>query len=239
MRRLAFLSVFVAAPWLACGKASPTVAASAIVDGGVVRTGVQVTETPDAAGLPPPPDLDVADLDQQLKCPNRSTPNACRILKAFGQATRQVGQVPSGDGRWLGMGYRVERGRETTEAQMLSISNVPSNSVGPSDMPVRIAMEPLPDEKGREGRRVLRSLMHGDSLPSNSRTLAAVKAWRSLNARIGMATTGLSVRLLAEEATFVRQANGNMVVIRQRTPAPGAPPPGADGLYAELWPVKW
>jgi hypothetical protein len=239
MRRLSCPSILVAALCLACGKAKPLVTASPIADAGGMRLGTVLVETPDAAALPPPPDLEIAYLESQLKCPNRATPNACRILKAFGQATRQVGQVPSGDGRWIGMGYRVEHGSEKAEAQMLSMTNVSSNSVGPTDLPIRIAMDPLPDEKSKDGRKVLRLLMRRDSLPSNSRTLTSVKAWRSGNGRIGMATTGLSVRLLAEEATFVRQANGNMVVIRQRTPPPGASPPGADGLYAELWPVTW
>jgi hypothetical protein len=133
----------------------------------------------------------------------------------------------------------VAEGDETSEPQMLSVSNVPASSVAPTDVPVRIAMDPLPLDRSKEGRKVVRALSHGDSLSPKSKSIAYLKAWVSGNARIAMDTTGPSLRLIAEEATFVRQGNGSVLVIRQRNVPPGSPPPGGDGLYVELWPVKW
>jgi len=54
-----------------------------------------------------------------------------------------------------------------------------------------------------------------------------------------MATDGPSVRLIAEEATYVRQAGQKVLVIKMKASVPGVVTPPGDGAYAELWAVTW
>src|SRR3954447_10757337 len=114
-------------------------------------TRIGVTEVPDAMVMaaavvenpgPPkaPPDLDAEGLMKQLHCPDRRHAHACRILRDFSDATRGLAPVPSGQGRWLGKGYRVEKGRERGELTLLGTAGVQSGPIEPPDLPLRVAM---------------------------------------------------------------------------------------------------
>jgi len=69
-----------------------------------------------------------------------------------------MAQAPSGQGRFMGTAYRVEKGVEKSELVVLVASNVPASSVGPTDIPLRIAMGSLPKDKVRDGGKLARSL---------------------------------------------------------------------------------
>jgi hypothetical protein len=192
------------------------------------------------AGAPQlPPDLDVRALERQLNCTGGRHGSACRILHEFGQATKGIGQVPSGQGRWMGRTIRVEKGRERVELEVLAASNVPQSSVGPTDLPLRVAMAPLPKDKRRDGNKLARALAHGDTVARTNKALPFVKDWTSDNGRIAMATDGPSVRLIAEEATYVRQVGQKVLVVKMKAAVPGVANTPGDGAYAELWAVSW
>src|SRR5678815_429015 len=97
----------------------------------------------------------------------RDSSHSCRILRAFGQATRGIGQAPSGQGRFMGTAFRVEGGIEKRDLVVLAAANAPSNSVGPTDIPLRVAMGSLPKDKQRDGGKLARALAQG-SMPSSS-----------------------------------------------------------------------
>jgi hypothetical protein len=197
---------------------------------------------PEAAAPAPaaPPHLDAKALERQLGCPSRRHAHACYVAHQFAQSTHSVTQVPSGEGRWVGHAYRVERGAERGELEVLSVTNVPTNPASPTDLPFKIAMGTVPKDKRRDGQKLARALAHGDTVSGANKALPFVKAWSSDNGRVAMSTAGVSVRLLAEEATFLRQGPGQrLFLIRQRLAAPGAAAAAGDGTYAELWPVKW
>ena len=225
----------------ACHGAKPdrvgtTLAADASDEGGAVLGIVQ-----EAAAPPLPPDLDVHALERQLNCSHGRHGHACRILREFGQATKGIAQVPSGEGRWMGKTFRVEKGREKVELEVLAASNVPAASVGPTDLPLRVAMAPLPKDKRliRDGAKLARALSHGDTVARTNKALPFAKEWTSANGRIAMATDGPSVRLIAEEATYVRQTGQKVLVIKMKASVPGVVSPPGDGAYAELWAVTW
>jgi hypothetical protein len=203
-------------------------------DGGGALGGLE-----EAAAPPLPPDLDVRALERQLNCSGGRHGHACRILHEFGDASKGIGQVPSGQGRWMGKTYRVERGIEKVELEVLAASNVPSASVGPTDLPLRVAMAPLPKEKRRDGAKLAHALSRGDTVARTNKALPFVKGWTSDNGRIAMATDGPSVRLIAEEATYVRQAGQKVLVIKMKAAVPGVVATPGDGAYAELWAVTW
>jgi len=193
----------------------------------------------EAAAPPLPPDLDVHALQRQLHCPDRRHGRACRILREFEQASHGMAQAPSGQGRFMGTAYRVEKGVEKSELVVLVASNVPASSVGPTDIPLRIAMGSLPKDKVRDGGKLARSLSHGAMPAQSNKALAFAKTWTSENGRIAMTTDGPSVRLIAEEATYVRQAGQRALVIKMKPSLPGVVVPPGDGTYAELWAVTW
>jgi hypothetical protein len=193
----------------------------------------------EAAAPPLPPDLDVRALERQLNCPNGRHYQACRILREFGHATRGIGQAPSGQGRFMGTAYRVERGVEKRDLVVLAASNAPASTIGPTDIPLRVAMGLLPKDKHRDGSKLARLLAQGSMPASSNKALAFAKAWTSENGRIAMATDGPSVRLIAEEATYIRQVGQRALVIKMKPALPGVASVPGDGTYAELWAVTW
>jgi hypothetical protein len=178
-------------------------------------------------------------LERQLNCPNGRHAHACRILHEFAAATHGIGQAPSGQGRFMGNAYRLDHGVEKHDFVVLAASNVNASTVGPTDIPLRVAIGPLPKDKRRDGGKLARALAHGSMPASSNKALAFAKAWSSDNGRIAMITSGPSVRLIAEEATFVRQVGQRALVIQMKPALPGVVTPPGDGTYAELWAVTW
>jgi hypothetical protein len=220
-----------------CRSPEPTRIGSTVEAGAPSEAVLALVE---AAAPPLAPDLDVHALERQLHCPDRRHGHACRILREFARATKGMAQAPSGQGRFVGTAYRVDKGIERNDLVVLLAENVPASGVGPSDIPLRIAMSPLPKDKRRDGNKLARALANG-YLPSttNNKALSFAKTWTSDNGRIAMVTTGPSVRLIAEEATYVRQSGQRALVIKMKPAIPGVLSPPGDGTYAELWAVTW
>jgi hypothetical protein len=220
-----------------CGKSAEATRVGTIVGPEAGAEPAQVVA--EAAAPPLPPDVDVKSLERQLHCPGGRHANACRILRAFDHATQGIGQAPSGQGRFVGNEFRVDHGVEKRDIVMLLAANAPAASVGPTDIPLRVAMAPLPKDKRRDAGKLARALAHGDTPPSSNKALAYAKTWTSENGRIAMATAGHSVELIAEEATYIRQAGQRVLVIKMKPALPGVATPPGDGTYAELWAVTW
>jgi hypothetical protein len=232
---LFFAVALMSAP--ACRSAPERVGTTVTADAGDEGGALGAVQEASAPSLPP--DLDVKALERQLNCSGGRHGSACRILHEFAQASKGIGQVPSGEGRWMGKTIRVEKGRDRVELEVLAASNVAQASVSPTDLPLRIAMAPLPKEKRRDGAKLARALAHGDSVARTNKALPFVKDWTSANGRIAMATDGPSVRLIAEEATYVRQAGQKVLVVKMKAAVPGVANTPGDGAYAELWAVTW
>jgi hypothetical protein len=232
--RFPFAAAFLAA---SCGRSSEPARVGATVpdDAAADAPAAQV----EAAVAPLPPDLDVHALERQLHCPDRRHSQACRILREFGKATHGMAQAPSGYGRFMGNAFRVEHGAEKRDLVVLAASNVNAATVGPTDIPLRVAMGSLPKDKHRDGGKLARALAHGAMPAASNKALQFAKAWTSDNGRIAMATDGPSVRLIAEEATYVRQSGQRALVIKMKPAVPGVVAPPGDGTYAELWAVTW
>jgi hypothetical protein len=122
---------------------------------------------------------------------------------------------------------------------VLSADNVPAASVGPTDLPLRVALGNLPRELRRDGDKLARALVRSEQVSTNNKAVPFVKAWSSANGRIALPTSGPSVRLLDDEATYVRQEGQKVIIVRLRAATPGKAAPPGDGTYAVLWPVSW
>ncbi len=221
-----------------CGKSAETTRIGTTVAPDASPDAAAVAEV-EAAAPPLPPDLDVQALERQLHCPDRRHAHACRILREFGRATHGMSQAPSGYGRFMGNAFRVDKGVEKHDFVVLAASNVNGATVGPTDIPLRVAMGSLPKDKRRDGSKLARALAQGAMPASSNKALQFAKAWTSENGRIAMTTEGPSVRLIAEEATYVRQVGQRALVVQMKPALPGVATPPGDGTYAELWAVTW
>ena len=79
----------------------------------------------------------------------------------------------------------------------------------------------------RDGEKLAKALAHSETVARTNKAVPYIKSWSSDHGRTAMSTTGPSVRLIAEEATYLRQAGQKVLVVKLRPLAPGvAPSPG-------------
>jgi hypothetical protein len=222
--------LFVAA---ACDKGSSS--------GGAPRQGSLLPEPSAAHPTPAPaaqssPDIDTAPLSKQLGCGSARHREACRILDEFGRATRWNQQIPSGEGRWVGHSNSVDKGADKAELYIFVARQVPTSTVGPTELPIRIGTGVFPEDKHDAALKLVNALSRFDTVPRSNQALAYLKGWTSGDEKGAIATQGPSVRLVSDHETYVRQGSGQkllVVVVRASGASPG------DGLYAEVWPATW
>jgi hypothetical protein len=233
------ISVVVAAAAIGCKNEQRTGSLAAQADAAIDAA----SQTEDAGpAIVLPPDLDTKLLQQHLGCLHGRHGHACRIVREFSDGSRFGATIPSGGARWMGKAYRIDHGgAERADFAVVHAIGIPSANLGTADLPFKLGLDSLPKDKRKGAGKLLKALSHSERVPASNKTYPFVKDYVSDNARLAMATTGLSVRLLAEEAVFVRQSKvrQKLVVIRLKADASGAPLAGADGTYADLWPVTW
>jgi len=220
------------------GKVAPT--SDARVDSAAVDS--SPPDADQAASVSLPPDLDVKRLEQELGCARGRHARVCKIVREFDEGSKYTGQLPSGGARWMGHGYRVEKaGPEKADLVVLSAVGMPTGTGGGADLPFRMGLDPLPKDLHKDGRKLADALARSASVPKSNKALPFVRAYTSDNSRIAFATSGMSVRLLSEDAVFVRQGKvrQELLVIRLKASASGMPLGEGDGDYAHLWPVTW
>jgi hypothetical protein len=199
------------------------------------------SDTPRAAqAVPAPPapaDIDVNALSNDLKCGKTGPKQACRVIKEFAQAQRFTGQTPSGEGRWVGQVFTVEKGVETERPIILWAKRVPTSQVGPGDLPIKVGHEFFPGELESHAEKLVRALMHGDAPSPRNQAFPFAKSLVPTQQRVIVNTNGQSVHVTSEESIFIRaKALRNVYLVNPST-ARGAN--SGDGMYAELWLADW
>jgi hypothetical protein len=191
--------------------------------------------TSTAAPLPAlaPADIDVAALRKKLGCTDARRA-LCRVLGEFADAGRFAPRIPSGEGRFIGTAYTLEKGAEKSELLLLSAIQAPTSTVPAGELALRIGMGPVPDDKRDHGVKLASALARGDTVPRTNQTAPYVKTWKPADARGTMQTSGNSVRLVTEES-FLRQTSTKTLLVRVRM----APSGTEDVTAAELWAVTW
>jgi hypothetical protein len=114
---------------------------------------------------------------------------------------------------------------------------VPTSTVGPTELPLRIGTGFFPDDKRDAALKLVNALSRGDTVSRNNQALPFLKAWSSGGEHGAILTSGTSVRLVSEQETYVRQGSAQKLLIVQPVRASGAGP--GDGLYAEAWAATW
>jgi hypothetical protein len=224
------LSIIVLAAAVGCDKPAPPAREQSPV---APSATVTAPPAPTSASA----DIDVAPLQKQLKCGGTVHKDVCRVLDEFAKAEKWQRQIPSGEGRWAGNAYQIAKGADRTELILLSARQVPTNQTSPGDLPLRVGTGPMPDDKQTAGAKLSSALSRGDTVPRNNPALAFAKTWVSGREYSVVPTTGPSVRLVAEQETYVRQGAAQKVIVVQ--PHAGTQTSAGDGMYAEVWPISW
>jgi hypothetical protein len=215
-------------------KAQPVPPAASVAPVAAPPAPAPVAQPPQPAS----PDVDVAALQKQLGCSATAVAKeSCRILAEFAEGRRFTGETPSGEGRWFGNAYTVEKKKETTDLLILAAKRVGTSQIGPNDLPIRVALGTIPDEKRGHGQKLASALSRADVVGKTNQALPYVKSFAGASDRGVVATSGASVRLISDEVVYVRQVAGQkIIVLRPKSAAPAAP---GDGTYAELWLAAW
>ncbi len=184
-----------------------------------------------------PADVDAGKIQEQLKCSGGRSKKACAVLEAFAKAEHWTGDTPSGDGRWMGLMHRVEKGEETTEIIALRARKVPTAKVGPYELPLMVSTSPIPDHIHPFAKKMVGKLGRGSKPNMRNpvfkflRESDPTKEWGAIDTR------GISVNLISDEPVYLRK-EGRKRLFWVNPSADAAAAPG-DGSYGELWMVLW
>ena len=186
---------------------------------------------------PAPTDMDVTALERDLNCSKSGPKQACRILKEFAASQRYTARTPSGEGRWVGQAFTVEKGVEKERELILWAKSVPTSQVGPGDLPYKVGFDFFPDDLKSHAERLVRALSHGDAPSPKNQAFPYVQSFVPGNPRVIVNTAGQSVHVTAEASVYIRAKAPRSVYFvnpsNSREAAPG------DGMYAELWLAVW
>ena len=186
---------------------------------------------------PAPQDIDAASLEKELNCAKTGPKQACRILKEFASAQRFTARTPSGEGRWIGHSFTVEKGVESERQLILWAKTVPTSQVGPGDLAVKVGFDFFPDELKSHAEKLVRTLGRGDPPSPKNQAFPYAKAYTPTKQRVIVNTAGPSVHVTAEESIYIRAKAPRFVYIVN--PASSRESATGDGLYAELWLADW
>jgi hypothetical protein len=186
---------------------------------------------------PAPADLDVTALERDLRCSKTGPKQVCRILKEFAAAQRYTAKTPSGEGRWVGQAFTVEKGVEKEREIILWAKTVPTSQVGPGDLPIKVGFDFFPDDLKSHAEKLVRALTHGEPPSPKNQAFPYVQSFVPSKQRVIVNTAGQSVHVTAEESIYIRAKPPRSVYIVN--PANTAGAAAGDGLYAELWLAVW
>ncbi len=186
---------------------------------------------------PAPADIQVEALLEELKCAKAGPKQACRVIKEFAQAQRFTAQPPSGEGRWVGQAYTVDKGVEKKKESILWAKRVPTSQVGPGDLPVKVGYEFFPDYLDSHAEKLVRALSRGDPPSPKNQAFPFVQKVVPGKQRVIVNTNGQSVHVTSEESIYIRAKAPRGVYLVNPSNATGAS--SGDGMYAELWLADW
>jgi hypothetical protein len=128
----------------------------------------------------------------------------------------------------------MDKNAEKAELMVVSASQVGTSTVGPNELPLKVGIGPMPDDKREHGTKLVNALSHGDTVSKLNQAAPYVKAWKPSDARGTMATSGVSIRTLTDEV-YLRQTSTKVLLVRLKAAAGSAP----QATFAELWAAAW
>ena len=234
------MKVHEAAIWLllpfaipGCDQKKPLPSAASATSTAVAEASpIKIAEAP----RPAPADIVLDPILKELKCDKKSKSDSCRILNEFAGAARWSGQTPAGEGRWIGNAYVRDKGVEKRQLLLLWAKQMPTSQVGPGDLPVRVGTGTLPDDVLDHGFKMITAVSQGDSPSKRNQARPLVESFVPTTHHGAVNTSGASVRLISEDAVYLRQS-GRRVLLVMPSQTQNASP--GDGTYAEFWRATW
>ncbi|MBI4956604.1 MAG: hypothetical protein HY908_31595 [Myxococcales bacterium] len=195
-------------------------------------TSPPTTEQPVPAA---PEALDVAKLEQALKCGGKS--DVCALLARFKACKDWNPVTPGGDGRWLGRAYVVRQGAVTNDFAALRARTVPQSDVGPGQLPTRIGILAMPEGPTRtQAQKAIDAFLRADVPGSSNDAVRWVKEQGDWPEAYAMRAKNAQVFVAVDNGAFVCEGDGRRLYLARLAASRDG---SADGLYAELWPVSW
>jgi hypothetical protein len=203
---------------------------------------VDPTATPSVAAVPTPTPkpLDVEELKTALKCGKANAAGPCNVLGQFAECKKWDPVTQSGDGRWLGRGYVVEKGAYVEELSLVRTRRVPMTEVGPGQLPVKVAITNIPNDLSTErehAEKAIRAYERGDVTTKFNLAVEYIKKRDEWPEAFTTQAEGNQVFVAAEGGAHLCAREGESTLLAIKRAANRQHP--ADGVYAILWPVSW
>lgn len=186
-----------------------------------------------------PDDLDLKGLQKLLACPAEPKGGPCSVLASFAKCMQWNASTPSGDGRWIGHGHRVEGAKTTEEFTIFRARRVPQNEVGPGQLPLKIGIANISKDDGaawEQAERSIKAFSKHDVPPRGNAAVEFLKRKDNWPEGFVLRTAGGQVYVVLEGGAFVCQGPQQQLIVVHREASRSGK---ADGLYAEVWPSNW
>lgn len=183
-----------------------------------------------------PAAINIAQLKSQLKCSGGGH-GPCSVLDEMKNCEPIA--LRSADMRWLGKAEIVEKGAFLTEVSLMRVKRVGTAAVEPGQLPMKVAIEKLPDDRGSEkthALKAIREFKRGDVTKPTNQAVRYVKNKTDWQESFAMqAENNQAYVTVAAGAYLCLKKDRRMVVVKHA----GRQSHPADGLYAVMWPVSW
>lgn len=192
-----------------------------------------------AAPAPPPPKpLDVEGLQKSLKC-GAVGHGPCEILEQFNGCIDWSPVTQGGDGRWLGKSTVVKKGSFVDEVALLRSKRVPLADVGPGQLPAKIGLTDIPDERvteKRQAEKAIRAYDRGDVPRPSNQVIDYIKRRDDWPEAFSMQAEENQVFVAVDGGMYLCQKdNQRLLAVKLSNNREHK----ADGTYAMLHPVSW
>ena len=186
-----------------------------------------------------PPPLDLEGIKKALKC--RGADGPCRVLEKFAKCREGWSPITqSGDGRWMGRGWKTKKGGFIEDFVMLRTRRVGLAEVAPGALGVKIGVDVFP-EAAPEARSAagpaIRALERSDVPKKGNRAVTFVSEHDSWSESYAQQADNHQIFVAAGAGAYLcgdpQSQALHVVRLSNKRDHLG------DGIYATLYPIKW
>lgn len=189
--------------------------------------------------LPTPKPLDVKALKKSLKCGDKGH-GPCAVLDQFETCEKWSAITQSGDGRWMGVGSAVTKGKFIDEITLMRSRRVPTKEVGAGQLGAKISITNIPDTMPAEiknAEKAVKAYARGDVPKRGNSALRYVEERPEWPEAFTMQADANQIYVAVAGGGFICSSKGGQKLNVVRLAGSREHP--ADGVYATMYPVKW
>jgi hypothetical protein len=209
---------------------------SASVSAPTSTSGEKPTGDTSAAPAQKPKALDPAGLEKSLRCGGQGP---CEVLAGFESCEPWSPITQSGDGRWLGYGYVVDKGKQERDWVVVRTRRVALDDVPAGQLPAKLTVTTIPTEleaARSHAAKAIRAFERGDVPTETNAAIRYIKRRKDWQE---------SFTLQAEQNQVYGVIGGGAYLCHHKdlrlflVKLDGNSAHRGDGVYAILWPVSW